>query len=239
MLIVEHVGPLVTVQDAGRFGYARYGVPTAGPLDHATWAATVSAVESDVAIEIPLMGARFTLEEDVAVSLDGVLLRGPTIEVARSERAVRYLAFEGGLEVPIVMGSRAGLVLQRGDRLALSRRRVTVREPTAIVDTITVLPTFDAPEATLAALLGTTFTVDPRSDRVGTRLRGSIPAPTPGLSRPIVAGALQVPPDGAPIVIGPDGPTTGGYPVVAVLPRQSRDALARLRPLAEVRLAIA
>jgi 5-oxoprolinase (ATP-hydrolysing) subunit C len=240
VLIAERVGPLVTVQDAGRFGYARYGVPAAGPWDLATWKRTVDAVGTDVAIEIPLMGARFVIEEDVAVSIDGEVVRGPVIEVARHERAVRYLAVAAGLDVPVVMGSRAGVVLRSGDRVGLRFEPLAdARGCSGAEERLVIVPTFDSPAHVLEAFLAATLTIDPRSDRVGTRLVGSIPAPTPGLSRPIVPGAVQVPPDGAPIVIGPDGPTTGGYPVIGVLPRSSRDALARLRPGSEVRFGLA
>lgn len=235
-MLVERVGPLVTIQDAGRFGYARYGVPAGGPWDFATWARTVRAVGSDVAIEIPLIGARFVIEEDVAISLDGELVRGPVVEVAPVERAVRYLAVSGGFDVPFVMGSRCGVLVLRGE-LPLAHAGGLPVGDAVEADEITFVPTFDAPEGTLRALRETTFTIDPRSDRIGTRLRGAIPAPAPGLSRPIVPGAIQVPPDGHPIVIGPDGPTTGGYPVVGVLARQSRDLLARLRPGRTVKFA--
>lgn len=76
------------------------------------------------------------------------------------------------------------------------------------------------------------------SDRIGVRLapsRADIPvptasAPTPVPSEPLVRGAVQVPPDGHPVVMGPDHPTTGGYPVVGVLTAHDSDALAQLRP---------
>jgi allophanate hydrolase subunit 2 len=69
------------------------------------------------------------------------------------------------------------------------------------------------------------------ADRVGVRLDG------PALRRrrerelpsePMLPGAVQVPPDGRPIVFGPDGPVTGGYPVIAVV--DNLDRVAQLRP---------
>lgn len=69
-------------------------------------------------------------------------------------------------------------------------------------------------------LCGTNWRVLPASDRVGTRLGGARLAravhdelPSEGL----VEGAVQVPPDGCPIVMLADHPTTGGYPVIAVV----------------------
>jgi allophanate hydrolase subunit 2 len=82
-------------------------------------------------------------------------------------------------------------------------------------------------------LLGSTFTVSPASDRVGMRLRGpALPQADTGsgLSSPMVRGALQVPSSGEPIVLGPDHPTIGGYPVVAVVIRADWGLLAARRP---------
>jgi allophanate hydrolase subunit 2 len=56
-------------------------------------------------------------------------------------------------------------------------------------------------------------------------------------SEPTLPGAVQVPPDGQPIVLGPDAPVTGGYPVIAVLPASELDLLAQLRPGGQLRFA--
>ena len=56
--------------------------------------------------------------------------------------------------------------------------------------------------------------------RTGARLRGERLPRRPDLaerSRPMVRGAIEVPGDGLPIVLGPDHPTTGGYPILAVV----------------------
>jgi allophanate hydrolase subunit 2 len=79
--------------------------------------------------------------------------------------------------------------------------------------------------------------VSPRSDRVGVRLEGPrVPRDAPDLALPVpmVRGAIQVTTDGTPIVLGPDHPTTGGYPVIAVVRPSSFGALARVRPGATV-----
>lgn len=86
-------------------------------------------------------------------------------------------------------------------------------------------------EAALAALLGTEWRVRPDSDRVGVRLDGA-PLPVPEgsgtlPSEPMVPGAIQVPPSGLPVVFGPDHPTTGGYPVIAVVTRAGLDLVAQ------------
>ena len=79
---------------------------------------------------------------------------------------------------------------------------------------------FDA--GALATLGSGSFTVERSSDRTGTRLAGPAlrrrDADT-GRSSPMVRGAIQVPASGEPIVLGPDHPTTGGYPVIGVVAR--------------------
>lgn len=95
----------------------------------------------------------------------------------------------------------------------------------------------------LGRLFDSSWQVRPDSNRIGTRLAGSSLRLRPGFERaaaqlpsePTLPGAVQVPPDGQPIVLGPDAPVTGGYPVVAVLPGAELDRLAQLRPGAPVR----
>lgn len=76
-------------------------------------------------------------------------------------------------------------------------------------------------------------------DRTGVRLEGArVPREGPDLAlpAPMIQGAIEITTDGTPIVLGPDHPTTGGYPVLAVLRASSRAALARRRPGDAVRL---
>ncbi|MFJ6042481.1 5-oxoprolinase subunit B/C family protein [Brachybacterium paraconglomeratum] len=84
------------------------------------------------------------------------------------------------------------------------------------------------------ALLDTDWTVRPDSDRVGVRLDGpAMPVPSGAASvpsEPMLPGAVQVPPSGLPVVFGPDHPTTGGYPVIAVVTRTGLDRLAQAGP---------
>ena len=93
--------------------------------------------------------------------------------------------------------------------------------------------------AAWTALTSTEWTVTADSNRVGLRLAGPALArartdelPSEGL----VPGALQVPPDGAPVLFLADHPVTGGYPVVGVLTASACDRAAQLRPGETVRL---
>ena len=87
-----------------------------------------------------------------------------------------------------------------------------------------------------AEALATSWTVSPDSNRVGIRLTGTVLERSPSRvgaelpSEPLVRGAVQLPPSGQPVIFGPDHPTTGGYPVVAVLTEESSDQLAQCRP---------
>ncbi|MCB1254404.1 MAG: biotin-dependent carboxyltransferase family protein [Austwickia sp.] len=89
-----------------------------------------------------------------------------------------------------------------------------------------------APEAR-ALLTATAWDVGPDSDRVGVRCQG------PRLDRPVegelaseatVRGSVQVPPSGQPVIFLADHPTTGGYPVIAVLDGSAVDRVAQVRP---------
>ncbi len=103
-------------------------------------------------------------------------------------------------------------------------------------------------EAALDAFFSLEWRLSAESNRVGARLdpprtpahaAGVEPHPAPVLERaiaaelpsePMVAGAVQVSPDGRPTVLLADHPVTGGYPVIAVVTAESLDAFAQLRP---------
>ncbi len=261
-LVVERIGPLATVQDAGRPGLASAAVPASGPLDREAFARALAAVggrADEAAIELPRLGALFRAIGDVTYSVDGEPARlardGEPIEVARAQAAVRYLALAGGVDVARVLGSRATLVLAglggfhgrplvRGDVIPLGDAdarpapRREHAEPLQLGGVLELAPHPDAPMEALAALSRASFRVDARSDRVGIRLDGE---PLPGgvalaRSRPLVPGAIQLPPDGRPLIIGPDGPTVGGYPLLGVLGSSALARLARTPPGATVTL---
>lgn len=75
------------------------------------------------------------------------------------------------------------------------------------------------------------FHVDPASNRAGVRLNGLPPKQTPEIaSEPSCVGAIQLTPSGQLIVIGPDGPTIGGYPKVGTVIEADLDFVPRLLP---------
>jgi allophanate hydrolase subunit 2 len=87
-------------------------------------------------------------------------------------------------------------------------------------------------DAGLAAFFAGTYRVDASSDRRGLRLAG--PAVTHERvdlpSQGVLPGAIQIPPNGQPIILGWDGPVTGGYPVIAGVISVDLPKMAQLCP---------
>ncbi|MEO7745533.1 MAG: allophanate hydrolase subunit 2 family protein, partial [Actinomycetota bacterium] len=93
----------------------------------------------------------------------------------------------------------------------------------------------------LAVLVGSTYEVSPMSNRVGARLVGPRVQQLSDVeleSEGMVLGAVQVPPDGQPVVLLADHPTTGGYPVIGVVDPRDLAALAQARPGSSVRFVL-
>jgi biotin-dependent carboxylase-like uncharacterized protein len=175
---------------------------------------------------------------------------GAVIELGRPAAGLRsYLAVRGGFDAAPVLGSRStdalgGLgpaPLRPSDRLEIGDEaqsevagEVAVPGPRPSVLRLIAGPRADwfAGDA-LGTLTGSSWTVRSDSNRIGIRLDG--PALTRGITAELateatVPGALQVPPDGRPILLGPDAPVTGGYPVIAVVRDEDLDATGQLRP---------
>ena len=237
-LRVASVAGLVTVQDLGRPGFMHQGVPPGGALVPTFLRGANGALGNEPgAAALEVLG-RLVLEarEDAVIATeDGEVRRlraGDTLAIEpRGDRRARYVAMQGGIDVPVVMGSRSTLVvagiggfagrgLKRGDELAGGRggsHPYSVAS-LALGDEIAVETGPDG-----AAPSGE-YVVEASSNRVGTRLVGRALAARPlGVSAPLVKGAIEVPPDGMPIVLGPEHPTTGGYPVVGVIRDEDLD----------------
>lgn len=236
LTVLRAVG-LITVQDSGRPGHMHEGLAPGGALvPELLTAANRRARNPDDAAAIEVMGA-LTVRADVAVMVatDSMSVRemrpGDELTVASDRRRVTYFAVRGGVDAPVVLGSRAvqlsaglGHVLRSGAVLSAGDAPILVRVVDRFVegDQIRVIPGPDLvafEPGALGVLTSTTWTISASSDRVGTRLDGS-PLPRtdrPDVTRPMVLGAIEVPRDGQPIVLGPEHPTTGGYPVIAVV----------------------
>ena len=185
-----------------------------------------------------------------------LLLRdGDQLRVGRVTVGLRsYLAVRGGLSCPAVLGSRstdrlsglgpppvsAGMLLAvgQGSRDSIDNRPDGRVVPAYSLETRRRLAVTAGPHLSrvrgdaLADLSAREWQVTPASDRVGIRLAGAVLAGGGSTlpSAPLVAGAVQLPPSGEPVVFLRDHPTTGGYPVIAVLTDAAIDAAAQLRP---------
>jgi KipI family sensor histidine kinase inhibitor len=258
---VTKLGGLATVQDGGRLGWRRFGVPTGGPLDRESFDRLCGAREP--AIELALGSIEFAIEAGSTwVGIAGEQVRwlrpGDKLRVDAGADLVRYIRFGGELQLPPVLGSRStllgaswagplGVPLRKGQLLTFGSpeappaNRFPATEPLAEELLLHLHPTEDPriDKDALPALLEQTRTVSSLSNRVGTRLDGSaihLKQTAIDESHPMVPGAVQVTPEGTPIVLGPDSATMGGYPVIAVLDQSSRSRLGRSRPGQRIRL---
>ncbi len=219
--------------------------------------ATAVVVLAGAPFGAQLDGAPLPPWEAVSVPAGGRLAVGRAFSGARG-----YVCVRGGLDVPSVLGSRAtdvatgfggldGRPLRAGDRLSVGaargeprgkrvdaaaarwsgpRRRLRVT-PGSQDDWFGV----DA----LAAFASRSFRVSASSSRTGIRLEGEpLAAPSRSLvTEGVVAGAVQVPPAGLPIVLLVEHPSTGGYPKIGSVISADLSALAQLRPGENVRFA--
>ncbi len=258
-LTIVSPGPLTTVQDAGRHGWAHLGVPPSGAADAGSLHAAnrlVGNAPGSAALEC--LGGSLELvasERSVlavtgaaaAVHVGGVAApfgrgfvagAGQRVSIGPVRSGARvYVAVAGGVDVPHVLGSAAtdtlsGLgpaPLSAGGEIRIGHGGVpapTASRPVAPRAPVTTLAVVPGPRVdwfasdALDVLTTGTYEVSTDSNRVGVRLHGTAVRPVVESQLPsegMVRGAVQIPPSGQPIVFGPDHPTTGGYPVLAVV----------------------
>lgn len=197
-------------------------------------------------------GARCLVNVDEAPAAHGEAVfaeRGSVVTVGPAESGLRsYVALAGGIAVEPVLGSRStdtlawvgpsrlaeGSHLPVGDPAGPPQPHDTPRPPRGGPLRVLAGPRADwFTGDVIEALCATAYTVGEASNRIGLRLRG------PALQRSrddelasegMVLGAVQVPPDGQPVVFLADHPVTGGYPVVAVVRLDDLARCAQLRP---------
>ncbi|MFJ9447527.1 biotin-dependent carboxyltransferase family protein [Kitasatospora sp. NPDC101235] len=188
-----------------------------------------------------------------------VVPAGALLDVGAATAGVRgYLAVAGGIAVPPVLGSRSADLLSGlgpaplavGDRVPVGtpppyRARPELvplpAPPAELVLRLRLGPRADwfTPEA-VARLARDRYLVSPTGNRIGLRTEGPPVARARDgelASEGMVLGAVQIPPDGQPVVFLADHPTTGGYPVIGVVPTADLPAAAQARPGTPVRFA--
>jgi biotin-dependent carboxylase-like uncharacterized protein len=275
-MIVDVAGPLTTVQDLGRPGYAHLGVPRSGALDRPALLLgnrLVGNPAGAAGLEITLGPFAASVGRSGTIALTGAaaplrvggrpaplnapvsVRAGERIEVGPAVFGLRsYLAVAGGFTPAPVLSSRSTdmlsllgpAVVRAGDRLPLGAAdgdpsAVDVAPRAAIGGSIVLRITWGprADRFTDSGRLGTgEYHIGSASNRVGARLTGRALTRADAGELPsegIVLGAVQVPADGQPLVFLADHPTTGGYPVIAVVHADDLPLLAQARPGDSVR----
>ncbi|WP_233191820.1 MULTISPECIES: biotin-dependent carboxyltransferase family protein [unclassified Sporosarcina] len=261
-------GLLTTVQDLGRRDYRIYGVSVSGVMDPLSFRLANTLVgnhENDAAIEITMMGPTIKFETKTAFSITGgnlsPKLNGKSIDMwkvifakAGDELSFgkyisgcrSYIALAGGVNVPVVMGSRAtftrghyggymGRALKRGDKLYFNKPDFNIKQLQGRRLRTNDIPDFGE-ERPIRFILGPhierfvnksietfsngTYSLSNASDRMGYRLEGEQLIHKDGadiISDFITPGTIQVPGNGYPIIHMADCGTSGGYTKIGVV----------------------
>ena len=278
---VVRPGLLTTVQDLGRVGYQKYGVPTSGAMDRTALRAANLLLDNEeglAGLEATAEGPTLRALVDLVVAIVGADMKplvdgkpvecgtaigirsGQILELQRTRRGLRaYLAIAGGIDVPVLLGSRStclpaafggiqGRALREGDLLsvgcagrqpmALSGRRLPSGWVEPISKGLTVRVILGPQEDRFThegvrTFLSEPYRLMPEMDRMGARLQGPPIAHRSGadiISDSTPLGAVQVPPDGQPMILLADRQTTGGYAKIAVVVQEDIFRLSQITP---------
>ncbi|MCP3467389.1 biotin-dependent carboxyltransferase family protein [Bradyrhizobium sp. CCGUVB23] len=269
--ILSALGP-TSVQDLGRFDQYRFGVGTSGAMDDVALRAgniLLGNDENAAGIEIPVTPFKLRFGRDMAFALTGAEIeadvggraippwwrsRARTGEIltikAMSRGARSYLTLSGGIDVPVVLGSRStqfrgefggfeGRPLQTGDVLPCAAPNPSAETSDLGVgpaDLVLARPNMPAGDTTVRVIIAGEYDafdstaqklfwrsgwkITPQSNRYGYRLQGPAVNPVSPIekrSHGIVAGVIQIPPNGQPIIQMRDAQTSGGYPKIATV----------------------
>jgi len=283
-------GMLTSVQDLGRWGFQASGVPVAGAMDLPALRignVMLGNPEGAAALEVTLLGPEisaigsglvvfagaelgFTVNGRHVGSWNSLLLNdGDIISFSGPEgNGCRgYLCAAGGMDVPVVMGSRStymrakiggyqGRSLRTGDVLKIGEPDLLWKRTDGFTLPEDMRPDYfpDKPLLILAGLQEDAFTDDgirtlfeseytisSESDRMGCRFEGlQVQHKEAGadiVSDAIPLGAVQIPGHGKPIAMLADRQTTGGYTKIGVLTPASIQKLVQRMPGMKVRFA--
>ena len=274
-------GMLTSVQDLGRRGYQRFGIPVCGAMDAPALRIAnilVGNRENAAGLESTVMGPTIRFLADTTIALAGAdlgpLLDGAPIPTWQSiavsanntlsyqgpRDGIRgYLAVAGGIDVPVVMGSRStylkggfggykGRALEAGDILETLPSRVALDSggfalPPDLMPaeygnahqlSVVLGPQDDefSPQS-MTAFLSSEYKISIQSDRMGCRLEGHVVEHLGGadiISDATALGSVQIPGDGNPIILLADRGTTGGYTKIATVIGPHLSLLAQAMP---------
>ena len=264
-IVFNKGGIFTTVQDYGRMGHQNQGFHVCGVMDrHSFWAANLLVDNRDLeaVLEFSICGPTLYFTSDTVICITGgdfspkingeevgmymavEVHKGDELEMGFCKSGTwGYIAFAGGLDVPLVMGSRStdvkcklggyhGRCIKDGDEIEflasvkrlpnIKERKIERPEYGAEVTTlrVTMGPQDDYfTQEGIKTFLNKEFTVTSQCDRMGYRLEGEkIEHNEMGadiVSDGIAKGAIQVPSSGQPIIMLSDRQTTGGYTKIA------------------------
>lgn len=255
MIRIESAPAYATVQDAGRRGFMASGVPRSGAMDLGALETLNLILGNDAgaaAIEWALSGGRVRFEKPTVFAIGGAECRaklggasvsawqahhaspGEILELdAPSRGRFIYITAAGGVDVPIVMGSRStylpggfggheGRRLQSGDAVATGTPENKSGYPTGMALPVDLRPELARGVVRFVARdelsRPSEWTVSAASDRTGYRLEGSeVSSGGSMTSEPVCPGVIQIPPDGNAIVLMADAPTVGGYRIAGAV----------------------
>ncbi|HVO36997.1 MAG TPA: biotin-dependent carboxyltransferase family protein [Candidatus Acidoferrum sp.] len=271
-------GLFTTVQDLGRHGYLEFGVPVSGAMDHFSLAAANLLVENDpnsACLETTLAGSELQTLKKTEIAITGGecfpkingqnvpmwktlrIQKDDSISFGKMESGCRaYLAIRGGINTPLVLGSRStyvrggfrgieGRPLQTGDTIEgfdVSPLEVEYEMPSEMVPqfpdnlivNVILGPQVDMfTDKGIETFLSSRYIVTSEADRMGYRLEGPAiehKAKADIISDALLPGAIQVPKNGKPILIMRDAQTTGGYPKIAVITFPDLDLVGQAKP---------
>jgi biotin-dependent carboxylase-like uncharacterized protein len=268
-MIVKRAPAYATVQDSGRRGFMASGVPRAGAMDLLaleTLNALLGNSPGAAAIEWALTGGEIGFAERVTIAVGGAAamtsLNGRVIEPYRAYSCNAgdvmaidsitggrfvYVGLAGGLDLPIVMGSRSTYVpgafgglegrrLKSGDTLSITkssraRHHITAPLPESLRPAINAGPIRFIPRDSADELTLSEWKLSSASDRTGYRLSGQAVIGGASItSEPVCAGVIQLPPGGEPIILMADAPTVGGYRILGTVISADLGRLAQLAP---------
>lgn len=282
---VLDAGMLTTVQDLGRVGLGAIGVARGGAADALslrTGNRLVGNRDNDAALEMTLLGGAYLFKHDAVIAICGgdcvarienargirVAHDWTPLSISADERLIVgpiqtgarcYLCVAGGIDAPLVLGSRsthlragfggidgrklsANDLLEIGPTRAGSRNEFTSQRLASFCRehlARRALRAVDGAHAdsyddmTLETFWSSSYEVSNQSDRSGLRLVGKLGSTPHGGRMPsegMMHGAVQTPPGGEPIILMADYPTTGGYPVIACVAAVDLPVLGQLRP---------
>ena len=251
MIRFERVPVASSVQDLGRVGYRAAGHARSGAMDPASLrAANALAGAPPGAAAVELAPGPCVVECTAAgtIAFGGAVRDGApwwqTIEIEPGrrfalstprERVWSYLSIAGGVDAPVVLGSRStsvregiGSWLVNGDDVLSAGDHTEPQHATP--------PALDGDVRIFGTLAGS-WRVGRRVDRMGYALDG--PPLAGGAARewsePMLPGFVQLPPGGTPIVLMTEGPTVGGYAVAAIVHSDDLRLVAQTRTGRELR----